>query len=82
MTRPEAEQFLKDNARKMHTINWAYVGPSHGDPGGYSVIVSACKAVEHDSFAVKSIKDDACSCGAVEHNKRVQLAIYKLKGLA
>ena len=70
--------FLASHALKTHNIKYATAGASHGDPGGYSYIYTACRAIKHDGFSVKRIIEEDCDCGVREHNLKVIDAQYKL----
>ena len=83
MTRDEALRFLSQHATHSHRVTYSTVGPSHGDPGGYSVITSACPCVAHDGYSVKRQDDTgACTCGTTRHNLKVKVAIELLRATA
>lgn len=80
MTIAQKVQWLKDNPKITHAVRHRHVGPSHGDPGGYSVIHKdgTCSATVHDGYAIARFDNAKCDCGATAHNLKVDNLIDEL----
>lgn len=72
MTPDEALDKLVGASTRKHVITWDKMGPSHGDPGGYPFIQSACEAVRHTTYEVVSYEEEKCNCPAKRHNEIVR----------
>lgn len=61
------------------------MGPSHGDPGGYSYVDTqrSCQAIIPGPMgaSVASFDDFKCNCGAFKHNQKVFAAAAELDKL-
>jgi hypothetical protein len=81
MTQLEAIIFLRTYAKRKHAVEMVTVGPSHGDPGGYTVPGNHCPHVKPtypDGKLHWEGGHGLCTCGALAHNIKVDEALTSL----
>lgn len=76
MNKDQAAAFLGASAQQAHRVVSDIAGPSHGDPGGYTIYQrGTCAYWRNEIYSIAPGNPNDCNCGAREHNLKVDEAL-------